>query len=309
MNIANLKKRVFFVLWAIPLAWWIINSNFSFFSLLPESVKTLLSGRHNVDLFPGHLLAITVAFLACYEYLQLLKQLYPKNAFWLVYIWLALQIISYFIPDNFLRMQHDIYILLIFIAFEAFLWGKHTGRWKRASLLFSGTIFLAIAVLSMLDFYSLPFQKVFPRQFNHTMLSQLGIVTVLTAIFLCDSAAFFAGNFFGKHHFSSISPKKTIEGGIAGLITAIIICSLGWYFFADRSTYHLIFGIIMGGLIGIFAQIGDMLVSLIKRYFQVKDTSNMIPGHGGILDRFDSLFFTAPVVHLFITIIDKIVIK
>jgi len=306
MNIANLKKRVIFVLWAIPFAWWIINSNFSFITLLPDVLRTRLFGQHTVVFFPGHLLAIIVIFLACYEYLQLLSQLYQKNGFWLIYIWLSFQILSFFIPDNFLRMRHDMYILLILVAFEAFLWGKNTSRWKRASLLFSGTIFIVIACASMLDFYNQPFQKVFPPRFSHTMLSQLGIVTVLSAIFLCDSAAYFAGNLFGKHHFSSISPKKTIEGSIAGLITAIIICSLGWYFFAD-SKYSLVFGIIMGALVGTFAQIGDLLVSLIKRYFHVKDTSNIIPGHGGIFDRFDSLFFTAPIVHLFIIITDKIV--
>ncbi len=306
MNIANLKKRIIFVIWAIPIAWWIINSNFSLLTLLPNIAKIKLFGQHTVTLYPGHLLAITIIFLACFEYLQLLTRAYPKNGFWLIYIWLGLQIISYFIPDNFLKMKHDIYVLLILVAFEAFLWGKHTSRWKRTSLLFSGTIFLVIASSSLLDFYGQPFQKVFASRFTHSMLSQLGILTVLSAIFLCDSAAYFAGNLFGKHHFSSISPKKTIEGSIAGLFTAIIICTIGWHFLADER-YSLGYGVIMGVFVGVFAQIGDLLVSLIKRYFHVKDTSNIIPGHGGILDRFDSLFFAAPIVQLYITIIDKII--
>ncbi len=306
MNIANLKKRVIFVLWAIPIAWWIVNSTFSILSLLPTSVTPKYVIDHNIIIYPGHLLAIIVIFLACFEYLQLLSGLYPKNGFWMIYIWLSLQILSYFIPDNLFKMRNDLYILLIFVSMEAFIWGKHTGRWKRASLLFSGTIFLVIACASMLDFYDKPFQNVFSPRFSHTMLSQLGIIIVLAAIFFCDSAAFFAGSLFGKHHFSSISPKKTIEGSVTGLLTSIIICTIAWHFLVDNSKYPLILGSVLGLLIGIFAQVGDLLVSLIKRYFEVKDSSNLIPGHGGILDRFDSLFFTSPIVHLFILIVDKV---
>lgn len=306
MNIANLKKRIFFVLWAIPLAWWTINTDISLISLLPHAIVDKYFKGYSLPLYPGHVVATLLIILACYEYLSLLSRLYPRNGFWLIYPWLGMQIIFTFIPENFFRMQHTIYILLIIVALEAFLWGKYTGRWKRASLLFSGTIFLLIALTSLYVFYDDPFQKIFIPKFESQMLSQLGIISILAAIFLCDSAAYFAGSLFGKHHFSTISPKKTIEGSIAGLLTAVIICSLGWYFFADDK-YPLIYGIILGVLIGIFAQIGDLLVSLIKRYFSVKDSSNIIPGHGGILDRFDSLFFTAPIVNLYLIIIDKIV--
>ncbi|MFW6221813.1 MAG: phosphatidate cytidylyltransferase, partial [Fibrobacterota bacterium] len=80
--------------------------------------------------------------------------------------------------------------------------------------------------------------------------------------------------------------------------------AIGWYFFASDQ-HNVVWGVIMGILIGVFAQLGDLLVSLIKRYFRVKDASNIIPGHGGILDRFDSLFFTAPILNLFFVLIDK----
>lgn len=219
---------------------------------------------------------------------------------------MGLQIISYFAPDKFLTMRQDSFVLLIIVIFEAFVWGKNTSRWKRASLLFSGTTFLLIACFSLLDFYNPPFQKIFTPLSFHPLVSQLGIVIILTSIFLCDGVAFFIGSAFGKHHFSSISPKKTIEGSIAGLCASIIVCLVGWYYLADNK-YPLVFGFIMGVLIGSFAQIGDLLVSLMKRYFKVKDSSNLIPGHGGILDRFDSLFFTAPIINLFLIITDKII--
>ncbi len=305
MNQSNLKKRLFFAAWAIPLGWWIVNSNFSVISIVPTSILSKFPEFSNVKILPANILAIILTFLAASEYISMLSRLYPKNGFWLIYIWLGYQTVSYFVPDNFLSWNKDTYVLLMLVAFEAFLWGKK-GRWKRASLLFSGTTFLVIACLSMLDFYSDPFQKMFPAKYATTMLSQLGVVTVVSAIFLCDSMAFFAGSYFGKHHFSTISPKKTIEGSIAGLIASTLTVSIGWYFFADDK-FHIILGIFMGILIGIFAQLGDLLVSLMKRYFNVKDASNMIPGHGGILDRFDSVFFTAPIINLYLIIINKII--
>ena len=302
MNIANLKKRLFFALWAIPLGWWIINSRFSLFSILPET----FSSKYPVIIYPGNIIAVILTFWAASEYIAMLSKLYPKNGFWAIYIWLGYQAIAYFVPENLISWNKDTYILLILVALEAALWGRNTGRWKRASLLFSGTSFLIIALFSMLDFYDDPFQIIFPAQFDHSMLSQLGIIFLVGAIFLCDSAAFFIGSLFGKHHFSSISPKKTIEGSVAGLVTSTLTVGIGWYFFADDK-YPLLLGIILGLLTGIFAQIGDLLVSLIKRYFKVKDSSNLIPGHGGILDRFDSVFFAAPIINLYMIIITRLI--
>jgi phosphatidate cytidylyltransferase len=136
------------------------------------------------------------------------------------------------------------------------------------------------------------------------LVSHLGIIFVLASIFLCDTAAYFAGSLWGRHHFSSVSPNKTIEGLVAGLIAAVLVSSAGWILCAS-SNYPLWLGPVMGVVIGIAGQAGDLLVSLMKRYFQVKDASNLIPGHGGVLDRFDSLFFAAPILNLFFIAVVK----
>ncbi|MBN1982115.1 MAG: phosphatidate cytidylyltransferase [Chitinivibrionales bacterium] len=306
MRLSNLQKRLLFVIWAIPAAWLLINFNVPLFSLLPHDLYTSLRLSSSNQLYAGHVLATILIFLGCSEYLHLLTKLYPKNGFWIIYLWIGLQVISYFWPNHrLLLMRYDLYILMTIIAAEAFIWGETNSRWKRASLLFSGTSFLIIACFSMFDLYLEPFQSVFSRTFASPFFAQINITIIIASIFFCDSAAYFIGTWIGKHHFSSISPKKTIEGSIAGLCASVLTVSLSWYFLTE-SKYPLYGGIILGVLIGIFAQIGDLLVSLIKRYFEVKDASNLIPGHGGILDRFDSLFFTAPIINIFVVIFQKI---
>jgi phosphatidate cytidylyltransferase len=307
MNRSNLLKRLLFAAWAIPLGWLAINVTIP---VVPRFLTSRIFSIPQTEIYPGHMLAILLVFLGAAEYLRMLSLSFPKNGFWLVYFWLAFQMCSYFEPLLSFSTRLDSFILFMMVAFEAVVWGKKSARWRRASLLFSGTAFLSIAGFAMLSFYANPFQAIFRSRFPHLLLSQMGIVTICAAIFCCDSAAYFIGSLFGRHHFSSISPRKTIEGSIAGLITAIVVTTVGWMMFftaQSRNKYSLVFGIVLGCIIGIFAQLGDMVVSLMKRYFRVKDASNLIPGHGGVLDRFDSVFFAAPVIQLFLTIIARIV--
>jgi phosphatidate cytidylyltransferase len=292
-KMADLAKRMLFVLWAVPLGWWIINSTIS---VTPKAWTYI---------YPGQVLMLLLTFLGYYEYKKMLGIANPKNGFWVGYIWLALQAFFYFDNTN-IPSNLGIYILLMLVALETFIWGKNSQqkRWMRASLLFSGTVFMYIAMISMLNFYKDPFQSLFVKN-SIPMLSQLGICTVVTAVFFCDSGAYFVGNLWGKTHFSSISPKKTLEGSIGGFLSAVLLVGIVWLFIGNPA-YPKGLGIILGILIGIFAQIGDLLVSLMKRYFSVKDASDIIPGHGGILDRFDSIFFAVPVVSLFAWLVNRI---
>jgi phosphatidate cytidylyltransferase len=294
MSFPNLGKRLMFVLPAIPIGWWFINSTLS---LLPSSWGVL---------FPGQLLSIALILVAGYEYNKLLRSLYPSNGFWLSILWLALQA-GLYVTNNQLPYNLSFYGLLMIVAIEAFAWGRprRRRRWVRASLLFSGVAFLYMCMLSILNFYSDPFQQFFIK-FSHPMLSQLGICLIILAVSFCDSFAYFVGCMWGKHHFSTISPNKTIEGAAGGFIASVITVSIGWWFLAAPGMPKGL-GIPLGILIGVFSQVGDLIVSLMKRYFQVKDASDLIPGHGGVLDRFGSLFFTAPAISIFCWIVNRIV--
>ena len=120
-----------------------------------------------------------------------------------------------------------------------------------------------------------------------------------------DIFAYTIGKRFGKHKFCKVSPKKSIEGCIAGIIGAVVIAII--YTFAMNSIYGLgysyIYIIIATIILSIIGQIGDFAASSIKRYVDVKDYSNLIPGHGGMLDRIDSLMFLAPFAYVFLTMI------
>ena len=126
------------------------------------------------------------------------------------------------------------------------------------------------------------------------------IISILATIWICDSAAFFGGTALGKHKlFPRVSPKKTWEGAIFGFVFAILAMLLAKSLVLDFLSMKD--AIILGVIIGLFGQIGDLVESLLKRDAQVKDSSNIIPGHGGIFDRFDSLFFSAPIIYLYLT--------
>ena len=124
------------------------------------------------------------------------------------------------------------------------------------------------------------------------------IISIFASIWVCDSAAYFIGSALGKHKlFPRVSPKKSWEGAIAGFIFAVVTLIAARELLLD--ILSLTDAVIIGILIGIFGQLGDLVESLLKRDAGVKDSSSIIPGHGGIFDRFDSILFTVPIVYLY----------
>ena len=118
----------------------------------------------------------------------------------------------------------------------------------------------------------------------------LGMLLIVT--YTMDTGAWFVGKNFGKHKlWPTVSPKKTVEGLIGGMIIAAGAASLFWWIFFDdfRWYYSIIFA-----LCGVISQVGDLAQSKMKREFAIKDSSNLIPGHGGVYDRIDSLIFLSP---------------
>jgi phosphatidate cytidylyltransferase len=135
------------------------------------------------------------------------------------------------------------------------------------------------------------------------MLSQGGIYVLLAfgCIWASDIASYSMGKLVGRTRLSEISPKKTVEGAIFGLFSCVSVATIG----AWRMGWQLwpLTGLTLGLLIGVASLLGDLTESMMKRDAGVKDSGQLIPGHGGILDRADSYVFTAPLVYYFVTLV------
>jgi phosphatidate cytidylyltransferase len=130
------------------------------------------------------------------------------------------------------------------------------------------------------------------------------IISLFATIWICDSAAYFIGSAFGKHKIlTRISPKKSWEGGIAGFIFSVLAMVIAKILILDLLSIQD--AVAIGIIIGTFGQAGDFVESMIKRDANVKDSSSLIPGHGGIFDRFDSLLFSAPLIYLYLTFFSR----
>ena len=120
----------------------------------------------------------------------------------------------------------------------------------------------------------------------------------------CDTFAYCVGKLFGKHKLAPVlSPKKSIEGAIGGIIGAAVL-GLGYGCLIENQVILAIdvplYCLSVCSVVGVVSQIGDLAASAIKRNYDVKDYGTLIPGHGGIMDRFDSILFTAPVIYMFL---------
>lgn len=151
---------------------------------------------------------------------------------------------------------------------------------------------------------NLPLGGYWPENWTDIKDWPQGLTITLLAfgcIWAADIGAYFIGKFFGKTALSHISPKKTVEGAVFGVSASVAVAVAGaWYL-----NWHFwpIAGVALGLLIGITSLLGDLTESMMKRDAGVKDSGQLIPGHGGILDRADSYVFTAPLVYYFVTLL------
>lgn len=125
-------------------------------------------------------------------------------------------------------------------------------------------------------------------------------VFIFLIAFVTDTYAYIGGYLIGKHKLTTISPKKTWEGSIVGTIMGVVAGSVYYYLVIGNISIYTVITMVL--FLTILSELGDLVFSSIKRYFDVKDYSNLIPGHGGILDRFDSVIFVALGMALIISI-------
>jgi phosphatidate cytidylyltransferase len=125
------------------------------------------------------------------------------------------------------------------------------------------------------------------------------VLLVLIMTMVCDSCAYFVGSAIGRHRlYPAISPKKSIEGAVGGLVGSVLVALTAQLWLLPQISW--VDCLIVGLLAGIFGQLGDLFESMLKRYANIKDSGTIFPGHGGMLDRIDSLLFSFPAVYAYV---------
>lgn len=235
-----------------------------------------------------------VALMTLYEYFNSFKEQKENKALrWIGYIASILIAFIHIIPQEYiLHMILGIIPVSILILFAQIILTDMKYNIKDIATTFFGICYIVIFLM-------------FVPLIREMQKGKMLIWFVFIAAWGTDTCAYCIGRNFGKHKFSKISPNKSIEGCIAGTIGAVIltiiyagICNNVW-----NMTINYILISVIGVVLSLIGQIGDFAASSIKRYTGIKDFSNLIPGHGGMLDRIDSVIFIAPFAYFLLMLI------
>lgn len=255
--------------------------------LFPIVLIVLIFGnKYVVDIFVG-----IVALRAIYELFHAFEQKNYHPVKWIGYLAsIAIMFIHVIPQENVLIFTSAIIPISILLLFILVLTQKTKTNVIDIAITFFGVCYIVLFLM----FVSLI------RNMEH---GKLLIWYVLIASWLTDVFAYIVGKSMGKHHFTDISPKKTIEGCIGGTIGAslgMILYTIIINNFAGLNINYFVI-LIAGIALSVIGQIGDLAASCIKRYVGIKDYSDLIPGHGGMVDRIDSVIFIAPFAYLLLT--------
>lgn len=230
------------------------------------------------------ILAILIQVLCIREFFALSRLVFPSAAISRYFYWIACSVSVYLVVP-FVLMEMILFLpILIFPLVLFLIAGLSKGKLLGACL----TALVAVFYIGM------------PAAMLVDLRQGLGgkfALGVLILIWTNDTMAYIVGSFIGKTKFTDISPKKTIEGTVGGMIFTMIIAWVAAYFFmGDGQELHWL---VIAAIVALAGTVGDLLESQIKRNAGVKDSGNIMPGHGGALDRFDSLLVVIPFVYLY----------
>lgn len=217
-----------------------------------------------------------------------------KNAWILItscFLGAIMPVIPYFTNENTIYIELSCCVMYMLIVFAIAVFSKGALDFPNASASFMSTFYISIA-------------------FSAIVLLREESSYLYLLVFICpwisDMFAYLVGRFFGRHKLiPEVSPNKTVEGSIGGVVSsAIIFVVYGFIiktWFATSLNPSIYAMAISGAVISIISQVGDLIASMVKRQYGIKDYGRIFPGHGGVMDRFDSVLTAAPVLLLFLS--------
>lgn len=235
-----------------------------------------------------------IALIAMYEYFNSFdKEKHNKNLRWIGYLSAILIAFLHIIPGEYmLKSIIAIIPVSILVLFLQIIATEMKYNINDIAIVLFGIFYIVIFLM-------------FVSLIRETDNGKILIWFIFLTAWGTDIFAYFIGRKFGKHKFTKISPNKSIEGCIAGVVGAII-CVLVYTIVCNNllnTNFNYYIVTIITLILSIIGQIGDLAASSIKRYTGIKDFGNLIPGHGGMLDRFDSVIFIAPFAYFLLTLI------
>lgn len=187
-----------------------------------------------------------------------------------------------------------VYMLFVFVAFLMML--AHHNELRFADLAFAMFSSFLLGLVFSVFIYIRDMEIEKSVRFFY-------IILIFGGAWLTDTFAYFTGKFFGKHKMSpQISPHKTVEGAIGGIIGCVacfILIGVAFHAITHLNINYILL-IVVSLVLSVVGMLGDLTFSVIKRQYDIKDYGNILPGHGGVLDRFDSVIFTAPVLYIIV---------
>ena len=190
-------------------------------------------------------------------------------------------------------------LLLLLLVMVADVW-KSVFTWKNFCYSLAGLGYISLSWALMIDLRMKGILWMGDLQWD---LGWVLPMVLIASIWINDTMAYIVGSMIGRTRMSSISPNKTWEGTIGGALLAVVVVTAVWYFFVVKISWKEIAGI--AAIAAVAGTIGDLFESKLKRLADIKDSGHIMPGHGGFLDRFDSLLLATPVVWLFLYLLER----
>lgn len=233
-----------------------------------------------------------IAILAMSEYFNAISKV-AKPVKWLGYLSCASIATIHLIPETHIEIIYSLAIpILLLVLFLQVIITEMKTNFKDIAYTLLGILYIVLLIM-------------FVAKINGMKNGNILIWYTILAAWGTDIFAYLVGKHFGKHKFSKISPNKTIEGCVGGTIGAVLMILIYTIIINNlcgmNINYVLVAGI--GLILSLLSQMGDFAASSIKRFTGIKDYSNLIPGHGGMLDRIDSIIFIAPFAYFLLVLI------